>query len=361
MADTMDTATQQLLHVIETTCCAVLGVDTLLRVTVWNRGAERLFDQEGVAMLGRSLIPSLPVSVRRQMEQCLGVALGGDTGRGSIVVQPRDTEGYRRLSLTAVPLRGDDGAIEGAAVIGFDAGDSARGSEDLQTLVQGIAHRFNNINASVQGMLELVLMEPDVPAPARQKVREALSDLHRSAEVTHRLLLIGNGAPTPPESLCLDQLLHSFLLFIERDLRGRGIEVETSLARTPPILASPWQINVILNALVGNAVDATLGRPVRKITVGTGTHHDGAFLSVTDTGCGISPEDLGRIFTPFFTTKGEFAALGSPQAAARGLGLSLALCQRLAHEIEGRIDVESTPGKGSCFRLVVPVHRPERV
>jgi two-component system NtrC family sensor kinase len=79
---------------------------------------------------------------------------------------------------------------------------------------------------------------------------------------------------------------------------------------------------------------------------------------VADTGCGIPSEGLARLFTPFFTTKGEWAAPGSPLAAARGAGLSLSVCQSIVSESDGRIDVDGGSGTGATFRVVLPEREP---
>jgi len=77
-------------------------------------------------------------------------------------------------------------------------------------------------------------------------------------------------------------------------------------------------------------------------------------VEVRDTGCGIPREDIPRMFTPFFTTKGEFAAADSPQARVKGVGLSLSVCRSTVSESGGRIEVESESGVGTTFRVWLP-------
>jgi signal transduction histidine kinase len=76
---------------------------------------------------------------------------------------------------------------------------------------------------------------------------------------------------------------------------------------------------------------------------------------VEDSGCGIPVENLPRIFSPFFSAKGEWAAPGSPQARLKGVGLSLAISSATVSEYGGRIDVRSMEGAGSTFRVVMPI------
>jgi PAS domain S-box-containing protein len=361
MIDSIGNGTEQLVRIMETVSSAIVGIDSERMVTYWNNGAERVFCRDRSAMLGHGLLDGIDPACRDELDRCLSIALRGLTARGSVACRPRDREGSERIPLTVFPVPGAAGGVGGAVLVSLDSGESTRGLAGLETLVQGIAHRFNNLNASIQGFLELVLLDPDTSASTRDRVQHALDSLHRTTEITHRLLVIGNGSPTLPESLRLDQLLRTLLLFVERDLRRRGIDLDTRIEVTHPILASPWQINVLLNALVENAADAVSGCAERRILVQSVPRAGGVVLSVSDTGCGIADSDLARIFTPFFTTKGEFAAPGSPQAGMHGVGLGLALCQRLAHEMFARIEVESIRGKGSCFRFVFPVYEADPV
>jgi C4-dicarboxylate-specific signal transduction histidine kinase len=110
----------------------------------------------------------------------------------------------------------------------------------------------------------------------------------------------------------------------------------------------------IVSGMLSNALHAVLGMPERAISIRTGVMPGFSFLEVSDTGCGMAPEDVQRVFTPFFTTKGEWAPKGSPQANIRGIGLTLAVGQATAVLQQGRIEVQSVQGKGSTFRLLLP-------
>jgi signal transduction histidine kinase len=110
----------------------------------------------------------------------------------------------------------------------------------------------------------------------------------------------------------------------------------------------------ILTSLIDNSLDAMLDRPVQMLTIRTGGAPKFAFLEVRDTGCGIPREDIPRLFTPFFTTKGEWAASGSCQAKVKGEGLSLSVCRSTVSESGGRIEVDSEPGVGTTFRVWLP-------
>jgi C4-dicarboxylate-specific signal transduction histidine kinase len=137
-------------------------------------------------------------------------------------------------------------------------------------------------------------------------------------------------------------------------------DVVLELRGTPAVRAHRSRLEFIITCLVSNALDALLDRPVRVVTIRTGTGPHAAYLEVEDTGCGIPPENIPRLFSPFFTTKGEWAGTNSAQAGARGVGLSLSVCHSTVAEYGGRIDVQSEPGAGSRFRVWLPAVEDQR-
>jgi signal transduction histidine kinase len=108
----------------------------------------------------------------------------------------------------------------------------------------------------------------------------------------------------------------------------------------------PSEINQVLMTLLINAGQAIENRGT--ITITTGCENGEAWISVADTGCGIAPEAIGRIFEPFYTTK----------PIGRGTGLGLAVAYNIMAKHHGRIEVSSKPGAGSVFRMVLPVKQP---
>ena len=96
-------------------------------------------------------------------------------------------------------------------------------------------------------------------------------------------------------------------------------------------------------------------RPERTVSIRTGRAKDGCYFEVQDSGCGIPAENLPRLFSPFFSAKGEWAPHGSPQARLKGVGLSLAISSSTVSEYGGRIEVQSTKGAGSTFRVILPL------
>jgi signal transduction histidine kinase len=178
--------------------------------------------------------------------------------------------------------------------------------------------------------------------------------VQRAAEITDRLLALTGSSQASRVSNRLDELARSKVTLLDKQFEAERISVRLDLRETAPIEAVASQLGFVLTSLLTNAMQSLIERPLRVVTVRTGSVPGFAFLEVNDTGCGITSENLTKIFTPFFTTKGEFATEGSTQAKVKGVGLSLAICQALVSEYGGRIDVASEPGKGSTFRVRFP-------
>ncbi len=141
----------------------------------------------------------------------------------------------------------------------------------------------------------------------------------------------------------LNEVVEKTLDLLQPELDNRGLNVKTKLARRLP--AAPLdatQMQQVLVNLIKNAMQAmTKGG---TLTLQTGEGADGVWVSVADTGSGIPEEQINRIFEPFFTTK------------KRGTGLGLMIVQRIVRAHGGRIELESHAGRGTTFRVWLPLH-----
>jgi signal transduction histidine kinase len=226
--------------------------------------------------------------------------------------------------------------------------------ESLGTLSAGIAHQFNNINAATMGYLDIMAKDTTLPPSAQLYVREALKAVHRAVEITERLQGLTSAATMSAESLRLEEEVPTLLPLVEEKLQAAGISVLVDLQDTSPIRATRLMLSFIVTSLLTNSIHALIDCPSRLITVRTRSTEGFASLEVSDNGCGIPPQNLPRIFSPFFTTKGEWAEPNSPQARVKGIGLSLSVCQSTVSESGGWIEVESLPQQGSTFRVWFP-------
>ena len=145
----------------------------------------------------------------------------------------------------------------------------------------------------------------------------------------------------------LQQAIAGSLELIRGELARHHITVEQQEGGVLPVVCAPAQINQVVLNLVVNAMQAieATGRGAGRIEIETRSQGDEVVVEVADDGCGIPAAILPRIFDPFFTTK----------PVGQGTGLGLAISHGIVADHGGQIEVESTPGRGSRFRVILPV------
>ncbi len=231
--------------------------------------------------------------------------------------------------------------------------------ESLAVLAGGIAHDFNNLLTVILGNAELVRNDLPLNSPAQGLLQQVESAGHRAAELCRQMLAYSGRSRFFLETIDLNTLIREQADLLRHAVPSRGT-LRFQLAPTlPPFQGEVSQIRQVLTNLVHNAGEA-LNEGPGTVTVATSSCQtdkarlatgyltpdlpEGEYivLEVSDTGCGMTPEVMARVFDPFFTTK----FLG------RGLGLAAVLGIVRGHK--GSIEVESTSGKGTCFRVLLP-------
>jgi PAS domain S-box-containing protein len=230
------------------------------------------------------------------------------------------------------------------------------------TLAAGVAHEINNPLAYVVGNVEYVIETlealgrdrgdrargPQAIATECTKVlREAQEGAERVRQIVRDLKLFSRPDDEQRAPVSLLRVVEAALNLAEADIRYRA-RLERKLAGVPPVLANEARLSqVFLNLLVNAAQAIPEGDPDRnQITVETRVGPGGRVVAeVRDTGVGIPPELRARIFDPFFTTK----------AVGGGTGLGLTICHGIVSALGGSIEVESEVGRGSTFRVSLPV------
>lgn len=232
-------------------------------------------------------------------------------------------------------------------------------SQKLQAvgeLAGGIAHDFNNLLTVITGNLELLGLG-QLDAKARDLLRRADEAAKMGGRLANRLLIIGRRQRLQPVTLNLNELARSMTDVLRRTL-GDQIDIRTEFAVDLwPTLADVSEIeNAILNLAI-NARDAMPTGGILVITTANKalgaediageaglTPGDYVMLSVSDTGSGIAPEHLARVFEPYFTTK----------EAGRGTGLGLSTIYGFAKQSGGHLTIYSEVGRGTSVRLYLP-------
>jgi signal transduction histidine kinase len=222
----------------------------------------------------------------------------------------------------------------------------ARAAEDLAsvaTLVAGLAHEIGTPMSVIQGHAEL-LESAVADERARQRLHTISAQIDRIANIMQTLLNLARPRAPVRVELDLRQLLDDTLAFVGEKLSRRAVAVERSFEDVAPVRADGEKLQQLFLNLFLNAADAMpQGGTLRVALRPDG---EGAVeVRVEDTGAGIAPANLQRVFEPFFTTK----------SAGEGSGLGLAVAQSIVHDHNGAIDVESVVGRGTEFRIRLPV------
>lgn len=217
-------------------------------------------------------------------------------------------------------------------------------------LASGLAHEFNNLHAVVDGHLELAQHAGPGDPRLDRRLAGARAALGRATGLTRSLLAVarpGNGQRQPVR---LDLLAAETMELLRRGMEADGVAVSLELGEVPALLGDPHQLGQVLMNLYINADHAMHGAPERRLRVRTACARDMITVEVADTGSGIAPEHLARLFQPFFTTK-----LSGTAHRPRGSGLGLSVSKAMVEAHGGSLRVDSRLGAGSTFVINLPI------
>lgn len=217
----------------------------------------------------------------------------------------------------------------------------------LGELLASIAHEIKNPLGIITGRLELMSME--VGSLTEEELTEDFNVVQEQANRLRHIIdhLLNMARPQPPirHEVRLADIVRETLPMVRKTLKKQDIDVRIELVEDlPSVSADSIQLQQVLLNLILNARDAIEKRGRLTISANADEAGAGVRLSVKDTGTGMSAEDRDRIFSPFFSTKFHRG----------GTGLGLAVCQRIVRAHDGRIEVESTPGKGTEVTVWLP-------
>jgi len=264
----------------------------------------------------------------------------------------------RFLGFYIVPVADEENSVvTGMAVILRDITETRRHaattleSEKLSAitlLAAGVAHEIGNPLNSLN--IHLQLMERELKKLPKAQAEQARKDLHVARDEIARLDQIINQflhaiRPTQPElrPTNVNDVVAATLALMEREIGDRDILVERELADgLPRILLDRAQIKQAFYNIIRNALQAMRSGGILRVR----TDADDAYVSISfiDSGQGIAPEQIGRLFEPYFTTK------------QNGTGLGLMIVQRIVREHGGLIEIESNKDRGTTFRVKLPIH-----
>jgi len=353
------------LHV-QRTPLAVIEWDTAFTVAEWNPAAEQLFGWTRGEALGRHYAFIVPDAERPAVDETgsnLMAQRGGARSTNQNITKDGRVIDCDWFNTTLVD---ETGKVIGVASLVQDVTArhaleaqlrQAQKLEAVGQLAGGVAHDYNNILAATMMNLGLLQERTDVSGDVRQTVEDLSKLAERSAALTRQLLMFSRRSVLTIRTLDLNQVLRELSKMLHR-LIGEHIALTFIPAPAlPSIQADSGMIEQIATNLCVNARDAMpKGGAIRMTTsavtvdaVRAQAHPEarvGRFvcLAVTDTGTGMTPDVVQRVFEPFFTTKEQ----------GKGTGLGLATVFGIAKQHNGWVEVDSTLGAGSTFRVYLP-------
>ncbi|MCH7871236.1 MAG: PAS domain S-box protein [Planctomycetes bacterium] len=344
-----------------------------LRVQEWNAAAEKLLGYTSDEAVGRSADELIVADESRlQTARMWSALLGGDQNGHELLVNRRKSGDLIKCEWFSTVLHDGAGRIQCIATMLRDVSErerleiqlrEAQKLKSLGVLAGGVAHDFNNFLVSILCNASLALEKLDADSDARGHVRKIVNASRRASDLTRQMLAYSGRATYDVQPMDLNALVSEMADFM-RAAMTKSVTLHIQLPDgLPAIEADSGQIQQVVMNLLLNAAEATdtSGGEVtvstsletidaRQIAIAYADQNIGpgeyVCLRVSDSGCGMSPETLGRIFDPFFTTK----------FTGRGLGLAAILGNVRAHR--GAIRVDSREGEGTVFTVVFPAsHR----
>ncbi|KQW02889.1 PAS domain-containing sensor histidine kinase [Rhizobacter sp. Root1221] len=343
---------------------SVLTPDGVIREV--NRQFTDTFGYSADQMVGRHIRDFAALGREEKNMQSYGQTVATGSGR-TAPVEIRKADGsivLMEFSNSAVQVGGERLVFS----IGRDVTEQMRAQAQLMisdrmasvgTLAAGVAHGINNPLAVVLGNLELAVKDADEMSieanvsPRLVELQESLHDARDAAlrvrEIVKDLKIFSRAEEDRLTAVDVHQVLESTLRMAWTEIRHRARLVKT-YGKVPCVDANESRLGqVFLNLIVNAAQAIPEGHAnANEIRVVTGTDAIGrAVVEVRDTGPGMTTETLKMLFTPFFSTK--------PTGVGTGLGLTM--CQRIVNGLGGEIAVESQPGSGTTFKVILPAAR----
>jgi PAS domain S-box-containing protein len=342
--------------IVESINVGLMAVDLEGRVTHSNSALEEILEIGRDDAMGKRVAELFSEDFADTLQQVLGNE-GWRLQRLRNIYKLHTATRHGRslvLNIALAPLQGDSLVQSGALVVLEDVTGRIRLEEQLQQreklssiglLAAGVAHEVNTPLTGVSSYTQMLLgMLPETD-PKHALLQKIGRQADRATDIVNNLLNFSRtGSAAEFSELDVNQVLDDTIQLIEPQLRRNQIEIARSYeTNAPSVIGNAGKLQQVFTNLLLNARDAIPdGGRITLRTSGNGG--DSLVIEVADNGIGIAPENVAKIYDPFYTTKG----------VGRGTGLGLAVSYGIVQEHSGHISVESAPGRGTTFRISLP-------
>ena len=339
------------------------------KVQYWNQGAERLTGWKAEEVVGRKVKPEFYFECRDKLVEARQQIMQSGNWQGELVLHVKDRKRVQvRSSRTLV--RDKNGRPKAILVVDSDVTEQkkiesrllrSQRVESLGRLANGVAHDLNNVLTPI--LMAADMLHKKVTDPKGIEMLEMLTiSTMRGADIIKQLLIYSRGEEGKEVNLKVNDLIKETARLVQETF-PKSISVQVKLTEDlKPVQGDPTQTHQVLLNLCVNARDAMHGGGILTLSaqnvevdaVLVREYPDarlGSYvvMEVSDTGAGIPPEIIDRIFEPFFTTKG----------IGQGTGLGLSTVMGIVKSRGGFIQIKSTVGRGTQFRIYLPAAKAE--
>jgi signal transduction histidine kinase len=357
-------------NIVESINVGILAADLEDRVESWNSQIEQLTGITREQALGKKLAELFPAALAEQFDRVRGEtgihhiykfvlkpASGNGNGNGhgnGHGTPPRLSEATLNIAIT--PLVSKDQERIGRLIIIDDVTDRAELEQRLVQadklssiglLAAGVAHEVNTPLAVISTYAQMLAKQVAEDSQKSLILEKIAKQTFRASEIVNSLLNFSRTSSTSYGAVSVNKVVQETLSLLEHQLTKSGIQIHTDLDPDMPLVhGNPGKLQQVFLNLFLNARDAmSTGGTLEVRSWADGL---GARVEVSDTGHGIAPENLHRIYDPFFTTKG----------AKKGTGLGLSVTYGIIQEHGGSIEVSNRRGGGATFRVELPLAVP---
>lgn len=337
----------RLASIVETSDDGIIGMTREGIVMYWNPGAERIYGYSEKEIVGKSIFTVVPEELQSEAQEMIAKALRGEKVTNVETRRKAKDGRIAEISLTLSLIKDGSGSVIGMSCILRDISDKKTMERELARLdrlnligelAASISHEVRNPLATVRGFMQL-LKEKKSCSEYVTYFDLMIEELDRANGILTEFLSITRCKSNERTSRDLNVIIRSLLPLLEANAVADDKKVQVRLQELPKIMVDDKEIRQVILNLSRNGIEAMEAGGV--LTIRTSCQEGQIILEIEDQGCGMSPEVIERLGTPFFTTKSE------------GTGIGLAICYGIAARHNAKIDVESS-NKGTTFRIAFP-------
>jgi PAS domain S-box-containing protein len=343
-------------NIVESINVGILAVDLEGRIESWNAQMEAMYAQSRAEALGQALSDVFPLDFVEAIEE-----FRNEQGVHHLYKFPLTTRAgeQRTTNIAVAPLLSRDFVPVGRIILVDDITErvsletqlaQADKLSSIGLLAAGVAHEINTPLAVISSYAQMLSKQLRGDARLGPVLDKITQQSFRAAEIANGLLNFSRTSTTEFRDTNLNQVIRDTLSLLEHQFKTAQINVDLELAEElPPIHGNSGKLQQVFLNLLLNAKEAMpSGGRLRVVTAVNGQ----VVAQISDSGSGIAPEHLKRIYDPFFTTK------TTPRPGdRRGTGLGLSVSYGIIQEHAGKIHVESAVGAGTTFHLEFPLLR----